>query len=226
MDSGMTRKQWILAVGVFLFIVFVIPWGFTRTIEGLPGFLDTGPIGDTIGGLTAPFINGISAILVYLAFRSQYRANEIFIGLEKNRNKRDDYFGLVNNASKMNSNLGQLLNSLKVRGRSYKSTANHLSKEINELLIFFYDFNFLFRELMDQREKDKELMQRMAHLYNTYFFEPIEDMHTIYSKTGTAQKMSESFEIIRLVDLVNKARNNYQIWRNKVEGEFRGLELV
>ncbi|WDO14535.1 hypothetical protein MH928_07515 [Flavobacterium sp. WW92] len=38
-------------------------------------FNTTGPIGDTIGGTTAPFINVMAAILVFLALRAQIDAN-------------------------------------------------------------------------------------------------------------------------------------------------------
>jgi hypothetical protein len=38
-------------------------------------FSTTGQIGDTIGGLTAPIINATGAILVYLAFTEQVKAN-------------------------------------------------------------------------------------------------------------------------------------------------------
>jgi hypothetical protein len=51
-------------------------------------FTSTGQIGDTIGGITAPIVNLISAILIYLSFRQQLLANEIQIDLinaEKNK---------------------------------------------------------------------------------------------------------------------------------------------
>jgi len=37
----------------------------------------TGNIGDTIGGITAPVINLIGAILVYISFKVQSNANQI-----------------------------------------------------------------------------------------------------------------------------------------------------
>ena len=38
---------------------------------------ETGVIGDSIGGMTAPFFGLLNAIIVYLAFQQQIRANEI-----------------------------------------------------------------------------------------------------------------------------------------------------
>jgi hypothetical protein len=48
-------------------------------------FTDKGGIGDTISGITAPFINGLAAILVFIAFKAQIAANEIFKNQEKSR---------------------------------------------------------------------------------------------------------------------------------------------
>lgn len=49
-----------------------------------------GLLGDTIGGLTSPFINGIAGILVYLSFREQKRANdEQYKTLEYERKRSD-----------------------------------------------------------------------------------------------------------------------------------------
>ncbi len=40
-------------------------------------FSTTGQIGDTIGGLTAPIVNTMGAILVYFAFKAQVKANNL-----------------------------------------------------------------------------------------------------------------------------------------------------
>ena len=40
-------------------------------------FKNSGPVGDTIGGILGPFIGLISGVLVYFAFREQVKANKI-----------------------------------------------------------------------------------------------------------------------------------------------------
>lgn len=42
------------------------------------GFRNTGQIGDTIGGITAPFVGLLSAYLVYISFKAQIAANNKF----------------------------------------------------------------------------------------------------------------------------------------------------
>lgn len=56
-------------------LVVFVPLLLTRS-WGLPSFKDTGDIGDTIGGTTAPFIGLLSAWLVYKALKAQIDANE------------------------------------------------------------------------------------------------------------------------------------------------------
>ena len=40
-------------------------------------FSNKGQIGDALGGITAPFINSIAAILVFVAFKEQIKANDL-----------------------------------------------------------------------------------------------------------------------------------------------------
>lgn len=62
-----------LVIGVI--ITIVAPWLFTK--PGLINFSDTGQIGDTIGGITAPISSILGAVLVYLALGEQVKANKI-----------------------------------------------------------------------------------------------------------------------------------------------------
>src|SRR5690554_4652494 len=62
---------------VILVIILIIP-----ALLSLPAFTpwldfsNSGEIGSFIGGVTAPFINGLAALLVFLAFKAQIKANE------------------------------------------------------------------------------------------------------------------------------------------------------
>lgn len=60
-------------------VVLILPWLLTRNcLSHIAAFgPNTGPIGDTIGGLTAPFIGLLSAILVYISFQEQVKANRL-----------------------------------------------------------------------------------------------------------------------------------------------------
>lgn len=73
-----TPGQWF-AVGLLLFSVFWILIGPNLLIQKGTSydFSESGQIGDTIGGITAPIIGLVSAILVYLSFSAQIDANQI-----------------------------------------------------------------------------------------------------------------------------------------------------
>ncbi|KAA5539042.1 hypothetical protein [Adhaeribacter rhizoryzae] len=76
LDATLKWATIIFLIGIVL--VSIAPLLFTRQYywEGFD-FRETGPIGDTIGGITAPFVNLIGAILVYFALHAQVKANRL-----------------------------------------------------------------------------------------------------------------------------------------------------
>lgn len=68
--------KWLTPVLIVILIICSFPYLFTlRTFTGI-SFDDTGSIGDTIGGIMGPFIAIVAAILTFIAFWVQYKANE------------------------------------------------------------------------------------------------------------------------------------------------------
>jgi len=68
--------KWILWIGAPILILMPI---LTTQFDWLFDFTHTGSIGDTIGGVTAPVIGVVSALLIYFSFRAQIAANRIII---------------------------------------------------------------------------------------------------------------------------------------------------
>ncbi|MDI9365657.1 MAG: hypothetical protein QM541_11950 [Flavobacterium sp.] len=81
-DNANNRLGWKVIVSLVLSILFIAfafiaPFVFTRdAINDDFDFKETGPIGDTIGGLMNPFIAIAGVIITGLAFYIQYKANE------------------------------------------------------------------------------------------------------------------------------------------------------
>ncbi|OKL41199.1 hypothetical protein [Pontibacter flavimaris] len=77
------EKSWFppyILLGIFIFCSFLIGIVILFTRKPLYSWYDIsegGAVGDAIGGITAPFINLLGAILVYLALRAQNKANTI-----------------------------------------------------------------------------------------------------------------------------------------------------
>jgi hypothetical protein len=70
----------LLRIAFFVLItgligMLIAPFLFTRS--GCTSFTETGQIGDTIGGITAPISSLVGSILVFLALKSQVVANKI-----------------------------------------------------------------------------------------------------------------------------------------------------
>ena len=75
-NKTFTLDFWIYLV-IFLALIAIIccfPAWFTE--PGKLDFRDTGQIGDTIGGIMGPFVAIAAAILTFLAFWVQFKANE------------------------------------------------------------------------------------------------------------------------------------------------------
>lgn len=70
---GFTTKEKV-GLGALLVLIVAAPI-LTTQLGWIVDFTGTGEIGDTIGGITAPFVNLLAAYLVYKSFTAQIRAN-------------------------------------------------------------------------------------------------------------------------------------------------------
>jgi hypothetical protein len=68
------KVKWILIIGAIVLII--VPIVVTQ-FDWFFNFTNTGQIGDTLGGTTAPVIGAVSALLIYFSFRAQINANRI-----------------------------------------------------------------------------------------------------------------------------------------------------
>ena len=76
--TSMKIKSEDLKLLSFAVIILFLPILLTRAATmAIFDFSRTGEIGDTIGGITAPFVGLVSAYLVYRAFIVQVEANKI-----------------------------------------------------------------------------------------------------------------------------------------------------
>lgn len=70
----------LIAIVILIIGIIFIIWGpvwFTNTANSAKyNFTETGNIGSTIGGITAPIVGIMTALLMYLAFYSQFKANK------------------------------------------------------------------------------------------------------------------------------------------------------
>lgn len=69
------RKFASIIIFIGIILVFLLPFVFTYS-SNIIDFTTTGNIGDTIGGITAPIVGLLGAILVYFALLAQIDANK------------------------------------------------------------------------------------------------------------------------------------------------------
>lgn len=73
---GISKKEIFLFLGIIM-IIFSLPLLLTNSLFSIKDFTSTGSIGDTVGGITAPFLSVVGSVLVYIAFKEQVRANQL-----------------------------------------------------------------------------------------------------------------------------------------------------
>ncbi|AXT49692.1 hypothetical protein D1818_02220 [Aquimarina sp. BL5] len=155
-----TTSQFFLLI---LLIILIIPplASYFPLMFDFYDFSNTGGIGDTIGGITAPFINGLAAILVFLAFKAQIKANEIFKNQEEERTildqikmiqqsefKTDDFIFLTNNILEFATPLDDL----------------YLDK-VNRIIYFTTEISLTYK-LIEKYGGDKDFMyKKLYYLY-------------------------------------------------------------
>lgn len=107
-NSILDKAKWLLAIGIL--IIILMP--FLLTLEFFHArfnFSETGQIGDTIGGITAPFLNLIGAFLVFYALKAQVKANEL---VQRQIDKENDNKECETEAQNLNQLYSYLLDSI------------------------------------------------------------------------------------------------------------------
>ncbi|NER13503.1 hypothetical protein GWK08_08650 [Leptobacterium flavescens] len=70
-------KNLYIIIAIYFILVLILPYIFTRQGISRVDFTTTGQIGDTIGGITAPFLNFLTIILIYITVREQKKTNKL-----------------------------------------------------------------------------------------------------------------------------------------------------
>lgn len=85
------NKTYKLYITILLILTFFSPVLFSK-INGFIFFNEkTGAIGDTIGGITTPFVNILAAFLIFFSFKEQVKSNKEQIENQNIDRFRNDY---------------------------------------------------------------------------------------------------------------------------------------
>ena len=95
---GIYRKHWVVCTSVaFLAFIIVVPFILTRTWgpECLKFTDSTGWIGDTLGGITAPFIGFVNIVLLIWTLQKQIEFNGKQLRAQKDEQFKGAYFQML-----------------------------------------------------------------------------------------------------------------------------------
>lgn len=176
--SILGKAKWLLGLGVL--VILVMP--FLLTFEFFHerfNFSETGQIGDTIGGITAPFLNLIGAFLVFYALKAQTKANELI----QNQIDKD-------NLSKENETEVTNLNQL----------YSYLLESVN---------SFKFKSLPEEDLRNKEYITTdIEYEGGEAFYQMFNQIRCHYHgsphELETNQSISELISILKVIDLLLK----------------------
>jgi hypothetical protein len=161
----LTTGQLIL---IIVLIILATPWIFTLPVFwNRFNYSSTGQIGDTIGGLTSPFINGLAAILVFITFREQVKANRLL----QDQGESQDIMNQIKSLEKNNIQIEITVAEI-IRLADMFTAPNHdrsLAFQLNKALYFLSEFE-LAKSLLEQYHGDKNfLYKKLNYLYKIRF---------------------------------------------------------
>lgn len=108
------RAKWFLLIGGL--VILTMPFVLTsQYFHERFNFSETGQIGDTIGGITAPFLNLIGAFLVFYALKAQVKANELIQGQIDKDNEAKECENEAQNLNQLFSYLTENINSFRFK---------------------------------------------------------------------------------------------------------------
>jgi len=170
------RAKWLLLAGAL--VILITPFVLTgHFFHERFNFSETGQIGDTIGGITAPFMNLIGAFLVFYALKAQVKANELF----QDQIDKD-------NEEKECMNEGQNLNQL----------YSYLTDSIN---------SFHFKTLpIEQLKNIKDIETKVEFKGGDAFYHLFSQIrchfHGTQAELHSQQAVSELLSVLKIMELV------------------------
>jgi hypothetical protein len=170
------RAKWLLLAGGL--VILILPFILTgHYFHERFNFSETGQIGDTIGGITAPFMNLIGAFLVFYALKAQVKANELI----QDQIDKD-------NEQKECENEGQNLNQL----------YSYLTESINS----FHFTTLPIEQLRNTDELDTEIEFKGGDAFYHLFSQIRCHYHGTQHELHSHQSVSELLSILKIMDLL------------------------
>lgn len=168
-------------------------------------FSKTGEIGDTIGGITAPFINAIGAILVFIAFKEQVKANDLIKEQQyfqhiqgQIQRLEDDFLNLPDIIKEINQNIASsrnLINNIE----DGKQVAFHIKATLLNKVIYTTAVFQQTIELIEKMDHNREFMLKKINTLYKIFYQ--DNYQTLALKLNGLLHMRSS-SLVYIADLI------------------------
>lgn len=176
--ESLSFAVWFFLIAGVIAIIF--PFLFTRpTWWSQLNFSETGPIGDTIGGITAPFIASIGIFMTFLAFWIQAKANKqqaLQFEQQSITNQKERFETKFYDLLKLHrDNVNELNIQDKVHGRKA------FIQMVDELRFCYCVLYGLNKEEIEDKSKKDKLILNQNQIFNiaflNFFFGVENDLH-------------------------------------------------
>jgi hypothetical protein len=227
----MKKNYVVIIMLLFGVMIFIAPAILTQEVFiDWIDFKGKGYIGDVIGGITAPIIGLLGAVLVYVAFHEQVKANSLIQEQQQNTQINDLIFRLE--ASKKDfGDLCNIFNDSIRLGEKHQMDINipiHSIAEMKYYLITFQDTLRLIRRLTNKEQKNY-LKGRLATLYEMIYLHKLAliDLKMMNITQNIAnEQLYSTFEDVKIeleLNLLNvgsrTVRKNYVLKNIKKEAD-------
>jgi len=182
-------------------------------------FSSAGQIGDTIGGITVSFINAIGAILVFLAFKEQIKANnlikeqQLFQHIQEQIHRLEDNFI---DLSKVNDSIyfdisesSKVLNNYDNKGvqKSYFIRKSALNKALYSTTVFE-----LTTDIINKMESNKDfLFKKLKMVYSIIYQDKYQNLDKYLKGLMNMESSTKALEadiLLTIKELEEKFGNN------------------
>lgn len=155
--------------GLFLIIISILLYAIKIIVTSSYSEIDYrgyGEIGDVIGGISAPFINLLGAILVFISFREQKRSNDLVFAERKYYDYLNEFNNLKEDFKELEHNVTEdgipksrrsiagfmfFLSTINV----FRGTELHLDNYYIEISHFFKRYKMLYEKLVIEISRSK-----------------------------------------------------------------------
>lgn len=187
MKINLTKKEKISFLIIGILICF-LPYLFTRNFD-IISFKDTGNIGDTIGGVTAPFLSFFGSILVFLALKAQIDANEE-IKIQFQRQNQDQlFFRLIDNLHN------------RITNYSFNTTINGGQMEIKSFEVLTFLIKQFKKEMVGECALfGRQLLAKIPEQIAENFYEEIINANNALKEQDKTKAIELRNGIIKIAD--------------------------